>query len=158
MSVEDFDLTYLIVFISQFYFIGKILILDVLINLKNQIMKKSTSVLICLFIIPAYLIGQIARKTNQVILHYASEYTGKVLSVDAAAKQMVLNIDGKEIKIKYPADSKTPTVGQMIKFTERKQANARPWIYGSCEECNGECPGVCFMTSESNCRCYLFHL
>ena len=55
---------------------------------------------------------------------------------------MVLNIDGKEIKIKYPADSKTPMVGQMIKFTERKQANARPWIYGSCEECNGECPSL----------------
>lgn len=37
-------------------------------------------------------------------------------------------------------------------------ANSARFIFASCEECNGVCPGVCFLQAELYCRCYLFHL
>jgi len=49
---------------------------------------------------------------------------------------------------------------QYLSLTPDFSAERFP-IYGSCEECNAMCPeqlGVCFMTAELQCRCYLFHL
>jgi hypothetical protein len=30
-------------------------------------------------------------------------------------------------------------------------------FFNTCEECNGSCPGPCFLTSASNCQCMLEH-
>jgi hypothetical protein len=66
---------------------------------------------------------------------------------DRAPVNETLNLSAAKLK-------KMPPVGSTVDLIE----SPRRWIYASCEECNSVCPGVCFMTSNMDCRCYLFHL
>lgn len=82
------------------------------------------------------------------------EIRGLVKSVDTRNKSYVLSINNENVTISGSKLKRLPKVGTTIRLTPV----AGKYIYASCEECNGVCPGVCFMTASMNCRCYLEHL
>lgn len=104
------------------------------------------------------LMAQSDNKKQNPALQYQKEYSGKIKSVDQVNQQMIVVIDGKDFTIRFTQKNSVPKIGKTIKFTEQMNAAARPYVYESCEKCNAECPGVCFMMADLRCRCYLFHL
>jgi hypothetical protein len=88
--------------------------------------------------------------------------TGKVSAADAERRSMSVTISratgrgtvNETLNLSAAKLKKMPPVGSTVDLIE----SPRRWIYASCEECNSVCPGVCFMTSNMDCRCYLFHL
>jgi len=81
------------------------------------------------------------------------ELRGKVKSIDNKAKTYIVIIENEEVTISATKMKRLPKVGSVVRFTEHSK-----FIFPSCEECNGVCPGVCFLTSALTCRCYLEHL
>ena len=87
--------------------------------------------------------------------------TGKITAVDPRAKTFTVTIQSK-IQIKSQPKDLTfsavklktlPTVGTIVDLAQ----DPKHRVFFSCEECNGVCPGVCFL-GPNNCGCYLFHL
>lgn len=109
-----------------------------------------------LIVFPLIASGQDPTSTRVINSETVSpeEIRGLVKSVDTRNKSYVLSINNENVTISGSKLKRLPKVGTTIRLTPV----AGKYIYASCEECNGVCPGVCFMTASMNCRCYLEHL
>lgn len=102
-----------------------------------------------------FCVGPYARRPD------SEPMTGKVTAVDPKLKTFTIMIEGtnqrrfqKETVSNSAGRLKAlPKIGAIIDLIE----NPARFNYPSCEDCNGECPGVCFLGG-NGCRCYLFHL
>lgn len=122
-------------------------------------MKKLTNLILAIILIAAFpFIASGQDPTNTRVANSETvgpvELRGQVKSVDARAKTYVLTINNEDVTISGSKLKRLPKVGSSVRLTPA----TGKYIYASCEECNGVCPGVCFMTASMNCRCYLEHL
>ena len=86
--------------------------------------------------------------------------SGRVTAVDPAAGTYTVMIDGKPATVKVKKGAQLPPVGATVDLVAASGgggAGTGRFVFASCEECNGVCPGVCFLGPNS-CRCYLEHL
>lgn len=85
---------------------------------------------------------------------FPKQMTGTVTEVNNQAKTVTVMIQGKAVTFSAAKLKASTRVGANINFTENPAARFK---YPSCEACNGECPGVCFLVGGGDyCRCYLF--
>ena len=82
--------------------------------------------------------------------------TGKVLAVNKDEKTVTVRVNGKDVALHSPKATRFPVIGSELVF----EAKVNYPYYDNCEKCHSDCSndcvsGVCFMTAELGCKCYI---